>query len=69
MLWRPGVTDPVPRLMRGRFAPGNPPTLDGAETFDMVAVPGVPDLWQCAAADCDLTDGETWSSPSSARAR
>jgi len=58
VLWCPGVTDPVPRLVIGRFAAGNPATLVGRTVIDLRPVPGFGDLWAVPAADCGLTYGQ-----------
>src|SRR5688500_9467246 len=60
VLWRPGVTEPAPRVVRGRFAAGNPPTLAGAGSFELAAAANSPELWEREAADCDLVDGEVY---------
>jgi glycosidase len=60
VLWRPGATDPPPRVSLGRFTPGNPPTLAEIGCYDLTPVPNLPDLWQRAAADCGLVDGEIY---------
>jgi 1,4-alpha-glucan branching enzyme len=60
VLWRPGVTDPVPKLVIGTFQPDTPPTLDAPPPFDMKASDISPDLFEIAAADCQLVDGDTY---------
>jgi pullulanase len=57
VLWRPGITAPVPELVIGQLAGGNPPQLNAARSFPLMQVGGHPDLWTVPAADCGLTDG------------
>jgi pullulanase len=56
VLWRPGTTTPPPRLVIGRFRPGNPTTLADEQTFDLAADPTVEELWLRDARDCGLVD-------------
>ncbi|MEV0614553.1 alpha-amylase family glycosyl hydrolase [Nonomuraea sp. NPDC050404] len=58
LLWRPAVADPAPRLVIGRFQPGNPPSL--ADERAIALVPETPDLWTVAAASCELADGQVY---------
>ena len=60
VLWRPRITVPAPRLIIGRFQPGNPPTLGSEQSFDLAPLPGQPDLWGIAANDCHLNSGEVY---------
>lgn len=60
VLWRPAVTDPVPRLMIGIFEPGDPPTLVQARAFALSPSAKGPDLWEIAAKDCLLEDGQIY---------
>jgi hypothetical protein len=39
VLWRPRVTDPVPRLVLGIFAAGNPPALTDPTVVDLRPTP------------------------------
>lgn len=60
VLWRPAVTLPVPKLVIGRFAPGNPPSLANRREFNLTQDSGKPDLWSVAAAACGLTEGDVY---------
>ena len=60
VLWRPRITAPAPRLIIGRFQPGDPPTLGSEQSFDLAPLPGQPDLWGIAANDCHLNSGEVY---------
>jgi pullulanase len=57
VLWRPGVIDPPPRLIIGRFRPGHPPTLDQVQELALQPSLVSNELWERAAADCHLSDG------------
>ncbi len=57
VLWRPAITAPPPRLVIGKLQPGNPPDFDERLRCDLQAAPEHPELWQIAAADCQLEDG------------
>jgi 1,4-alpha-glucan branching enzyme len=59
VLWRPRVTDPVPRLVIGVFAAGNPPVLAGRRVIDLRPA-GPDDLWTVPAGECGLTDGQVY---------
>src|SRR5947208_11603452 len=58
LLWRPNESVTPPLLVLGRFQPGNPPTLTDERQFTMKRAAGVSGLWQIAAADCGLADGD-----------
>jgi pullulanase len=58
LLWRPNDSQAPPLLIIGRFQAGNPPTLAGSRQLTMKPAPGVDGLWQFAAADCGLANGE-----------
>lgn len=60
VLWRPWNTWPAPRLIIGRFQPGNPPTLIQQQTWDLAELPGQPGLWGIAAAQCGLGEGSVY---------
>jgi pullulanase len=57
VLWRPRNTATPPRLIIGRFQPGNPPSLADDQQFPLTQTAGFPDLWEIAASACDLQDG------------
>jgi pullulanase len=61
VLWRPG-TATVPNLVIGQFDAGPPPTLAGSRTLPMSRSPlsAADDLWEIAASDCGLTDGNVY---------
>ena len=58
VLWRPNESLTPPQLIIGTFQAGNPPVLAGERQLLMTAVPGVDGLWQIAASDCGLGDGD-----------
>lgn len=60
VLWRPGVTQPAPRLIIGRFDAGNPPSLSGEQAFALASLPTHPDVWTVTPADCGLLDGQVY---------
>jgi pullulanase len=60
VLWRPCITDPVPKLVIGKFKPGNPPTFVGQQDFDLQPSTKALDLWEIPATACNLTDGEVY---------
>jgi pullulanase len=57
VLWRPGQSQPPPRLIIGTFKAGAPATLDAPGSFPLAPVPGVADLYEIAAASCGLNEG------------
>ncbi len=60
VLWMPGDTTTVPRLVIGEFAAGNPPILRDRHDFDLATLPGADDLWAIDASDCGLVDGRVY---------
>jgi 1,4-alpha-glucan branching enzyme len=60
ILWRPRVTEVAPRLVIGRFQPGNPPTLGDRQSFELTKAEGYSDLWGVSAAACRLREGEVY---------
>src|SRR5262245_5500045 len=60
VLWRPAMAQPMPKLVIGRFAPGNPPSLANRQEFSLTQIPGKPDLWSVDAAACGLTEGNVY---------
>ncbi len=60
VLWRVGNPSPPPKLIIGQLQPGNPVTLTGKQELVMQRVPGFTDLWEIAAADCNLADGQVY---------
>ena len=60
VLWRPGVVDPPPALVIGRFAAGNPPLLIEPRRFELHRSQVAEDLWEIAAGDCGLEEGAAY---------
>ena len=60
VLWRPHQLNPVPKLVIGRFQPGNPPTLAGSQVLPLTRQAPHQDLWSIDAAQCGLSDGRTY---------
>jgi pullulanase len=60
VLWHPRSGAPDPTLIIGRFQTGNPPTLADERRHPMTLVAGFPDLFEIAAADCGLVDGDVY---------
>jgi pullulanase len=60
VLWRPRATDVSPRLVIGHFLPGNPPTLEQRQTFELTREEGQTDLWSISTVACGLRDGEVY---------
>lgn len=60
VLWRPANIVPVPRLIVGEFAPGNPPSLANRKAFPLAPLLGHTDLWGIAASACGLTEGKVY---------
>jgi len=60
VLWRPRETAPPPVLVIGTFQPANPPVLAGEQRFELQPSPLGSDLWEVAAADCGLQDGQVY---------
>ena len=60
VLCRPRTTAPPPRLVIGRFRPGNPPDFEEHGRLDLRPAAGHPDLWEIRVADCGLADGTVY---------
>jgi pullulanase len=60
VFWRPGPRSPPPRLIIGVFTAGNPPTLDQRQEIPLTLSPDSDEVWEVAAADCGLTDGQVY---------
>ena len=60
VLWRPRETGTPPKLVIGRFSPGNPPSLADRVEIDLEPLPGHADLWAVDAIRCGLVDGQTY---------
>jgi 1,4-alpha-glucan branching enzyme len=60
VLWRPASVNPPPVLVIGTFREGNPPAFDLLNRFDLVASPVAADLWEIAAAVCDLANDRVY---------
>jgi hypothetical protein len=60
VLWRVKESEPPPRLVIGRFQPGNPPELTERREFRFEHHPQMPDLWTVAAEGCGLVEGRVY---------
>ncbi|MGE0826644.1 MAG: alpha-amylase family glycosyl hydrolase [Candidatus Binatia bacterium] len=60
VLWRPRITTPPPTLVIGQLKPGNPPTFVGEQHVALHPSALSADLWEIAAAECHLTNGEVY---------
>jgi len=65
VLWRPALANmpaTPPNLVLGQFQDGNPPVLVNQRSLPMVSSPlsSANDLWEIAAADCGLIDGQVY---------
>ena len=62
VLWRPGRTDPPPKLFIGTFQEGSASPFSAFRAFDL-SQPNptqFPDLWDIAAQDCGLVDNTVY---------
>ncbi len=60
VLWRPSAITTPPTLLIGQLRPGNPPTFIGAKQFPLTPTAGVQGLWEIAATDCQLQQGQVY---------
>ena len=60
VLWRPNASTISPTLVIGRLVPGNPPTFTESKRFPLKAAAGASGLWEVAATDCHLQDGQVY---------
>jgi pullulanase len=61
LLWRPGTTTSnAPHLIIGTFKSGNPPVLANQKRFTMTSPIDLTGLWEIAASECQLTDGQVY---------
>ena len=60
VLWRAGDTATAPALIIGQLRPGAPVEFTSERRFNMSLVTGFTDLWEVAAEDCGLTDGQVY---------
>ena len=60
VLWRPYITDPAPKLLIGKFQGGQPPVLKDEQSFVFAPSEQGSDLWEIAAQDCHLNEGEVY---------
>ena len=60
VFWRPGAPNPAPRLIIGVFKAGSPPTLDQRREITFTPLQDSDEVWEIAAADCGLTDGQVY---------
>lgn len=56
VLWRPRITNPAPKLFIGKFSQ----PLSEFKEFSLVNEANFPELWEIAAANCNLEDGEVY---------
>lgn len=59
VFWRPGLAG-APRLVIGTFHAGPPPSLAGQQSIPLVRSPDSDEVWEIAAVDCHLRDGEVY---------
>jgi pullulanase len=59
VLWQPSAPAQSPTLIIGQFQAGNPPSLIHQNRVDMIPT-GLPGLWEVAATDCGLSEGEVY---------
>jgi len=59
LLWHPQAAH-APQLIIGRLQAGNPPTLIEEQQLPLAQAVGVTGLWEIAAANCNLRDGEVY---------
>jgi pullulanase len=60
VFWRPGPGQPPPKLVIGVFKNGKPPTLDQRREIALTPSTDSDELWEVAARDCGLTDGQVY---------
>jgi pullulanase len=60
VLWRPRNTNPPPKLVIGKFQPGNPPSLADQKTVDLRPSEEGHELWEIPVAECGLANGEVF---------
>lgn len=60
VLWRPGHTNPPPRLVIGRLQAGNPPDLVDQQRLDLRPTQVSADLWELPAIECGLAEGRVY---------
>jgi len=60
VFWRPGPSAPPPKLVIGVFQPGDPPTLHQRQEIPLVRSADSDEVWEVAATDCGLTDGQVY---------
>jgi 1,4-alpha-glucan branching enzyme len=56
ILWRPGATDPPPKLLLGTLTQ----PISQFKEIPLSPSPEFPELWQVAATDCGLVDGQVY---------
>jgi hypothetical protein len=60
VLWRPNAGTTPPTLLIGQLQPGNPPTFINPKRFPLTQTAGLPGLWEVAATDCQLQNGQIY---------
>lgn len=60
LLWRPGNIDPLPALYIGRYADLKATQFEQFREIPLQRSPQFPDLWEVAAQDCNLVEGQVY---------
>ncbi len=60
LLWRPGSLDPLPALYIGRYADLKTTQFEQFREIPLQRSPQFPDLWEVAAQDCNLVEGQVY---------
>jgi pullulanase len=60
VFWRPGPGVSPPKLILGVFTPGTPSTLGQRRDIPLTVSADSDEVWEVAAADCGLTDGQVY---------
>jgi pullulanase len=60
VLWRPGATKPPPRLLIGVVQPEAEDPYGDFQEIPLKVSHQFPELWQIAASECNLTDGQVY---------
>jgi len=60
VLWRGGNANPPPTLIIGQLQAGAPSTFIAEQRLALQLAPGFTDLWELAAANCNLVDGQIY---------
>lgn len=60
LLWRPGNTEPTPALYIGAYADLKTTQFEQFREIPLQRSPQFSDLWELAAQDCELVDGQVY---------